>query len=96
MSSVKREMSDTLNLMRAAPIYGQIIRIFIGESSEPYLGDALRYLQVTQEGQRDGLPTYANVFATEHKGEVFRLRAASTSRSGLLVTETPRSDNFLS
>ena len=36
----------------------------------PYTGDALRYLRVTQEGQQWVANLYANVFATEHRGQI--------------------------
>ncbi|MGB7454405.1 MAG: metal-dependent phosphohydrolase, partial [Pseudolabrys sp.] len=36
----------------------------------PYIGDALRYLRVTQEGQQWVANLYANVFATEHIGQI--------------------------
>ena len=36
----------------------------------PYIGDALRYLRVTQEGQQWVANLYANVFATEHRGQI--------------------------
>jgi hypothetical protein len=37
---------------------------------EPYIGDALHCLQVTQEGQQWIANLYANVFATEHSGRL--------------------------
>jgi len=36
----------------------------------PYIGDALRYLRITQEGQQWVANLYANVFATEHRGQI--------------------------
>jgi hypothetical protein len=36
----------------------------------PYIGDALRYLRVTQEGQQWLANLYANVFSTEHTGQL--------------------------
>jgi len=38
----------------------------------PYIGDALRYLQVTQEGQQWIANLYANVFSMEHRGKLSR------------------------
>jgi hypothetical protein len=35
----------------------------------PYIGDALRYLRVTQEGKTWIANLYANVFSMEHKGQ---------------------------
>jgi hypothetical protein len=39
---------------------------FFWKMVEPYIGDALRCLQVTQEGQQWIANLYANVFSTEH------------------------------
>jgi hypothetical protein len=36
----------------------------------PYIGDALRYLRVTQEGKLWIANLYANVFSTEHSGQI--------------------------
>jgi hypothetical protein len=33
----------------------------------PYIGDALRYLQVTQDGKLWTANLYANVFSIEHR-----------------------------
>jgi hypothetical protein len=38
----------------------------------PYIGDALRYLRVTQEGQQWISNLYANVFSMEHRGQLSR------------------------
>ena len=35
----------------------------------PYIGDALRYLQITQEGKQWASNLYANVFSMEHRGQ---------------------------
>jgi hypothetical protein len=43
---------------------------FFWKAVLPYIGDALRYLQVTQEGKLWIANLYANVFAMEHKGSV--------------------------
>ena len=39
---------------------------FFWKSVHPYIGDALRYLKLTHEGQRWLANLYAQVFATEH------------------------------
>ena len=36
----------------------------------PYIGDALRYLRVTQEGKQWIANLYAHVFSEEHRGAV--------------------------
>ena len=38
----------------------------------PYIGDALRYLRVTQEGQQWIANLYANVFSIEHRSQLLR------------------------
>jgi hypothetical protein len=43
---------------------------------QPYIGDALRYLRVTQEGQQWIANLYAHVFSIEHRSELSRCRAA--------------------
>ena len=62
-------MSDLLKYNSAADLranypqfYWQVVR--------PYIGDALRYLRVTQEGKQWIANLYANVFSTEHGGQV--------------------------
>jgi len=40
---------------------------FFWKTVRPYIGDALRYLRVTQEGQQWIANLYANVFAMEHR-----------------------------
>jgi hypothetical protein len=42
---------------------------FFWESVRPYIGDALRYLRVTQEGKQWIANLYAHVFSVEHRGE---------------------------
>jgi hypothetical protein len=39
---------------------------------QPYIGDALRYLRVTQEGQQWIANLYAHVFSIEHRSELSR------------------------
>ena len=43
---------------------------FFWKTVRPYIADALRYLQVTQEGQQWIANLYANVFSMEHRGQV--------------------------
>jgi hypothetical protein len=43
---------------------------FFWNAVRPFVLDALRHLKVTQEGQQWIANLYANVFSTEHKGEV--------------------------
>jgi hypothetical protein len=43
---------------------------FFWKKARPYIGDALRYLQVTQEGQQWIANLYANVFSMEHRGQL--------------------------
>ena len=45
---------------------------FFWKTVRPYIGDALRYLRVTQEGQQWIANLYANVFAMEHRGHLLR------------------------
>ena len=35
----------------------------------PYIGDALRYLRITQEGKQWESNLYANVFSMEHRSQ---------------------------
>jgi hypothetical protein len=42
---------------------------FFWNEVRPYIGDALKYLRVTQEGKQWVANLYANVFSIEHKGE---------------------------
>src|SRR6202158_5359224 len=41
---------------------------FFWQAVRPYIGDALRYLQVTQEGKQWIANLYAHVFSEEHRG----------------------------
>jgi hypothetical protein len=43
---------------------------FFWEKVRPYIGDALRYLRVTQEGQQWIANLYAHVFSMEHRGQL--------------------------
>jgi hypothetical protein len=48
---------------------------FFWKVVEPYIRDALRCLRVTQEGQQWIANLYANVFSTEHSGQLYDVRA---------------------
>ena len=52
-------------------IVALIVNAFIGAKIRPYIGDALRYLRVTQEGQWIA-NLYANVFSIEHRSQLLR------------------------
>jgi hypothetical protein len=43
---------------------------FFWQAVRPYIGDALRYLQVTQEGKQWIANLYAHVFSEEHRGAI--------------------------
>ena len=45
---------------------------FFWKKVRPYIGDALRYLRVTQEGQQWIANLYANVFSIEHRSQLLR------------------------
>jgi hypothetical protein len=45
---------------------------FFWKTVRPYIGDALRYLRVTQEGQQWIANLYANVFSVEHRSQLLR------------------------
>jgi hypothetical protein len=45
---------------------------FFWNTVRPYIGDALRYLRVTQEGQQWIANLYAHVFSIEHRSELSR------------------------
>jgi hypothetical protein len=75
---------DFPGLLRAADLIGQLADInydsvadlranypdFFWKTVRPYIGDALRYLRVTQEGQQWIANLYANVFSMEHRGQL--------------------------
>ena len=42
---------------------------FFWKMVRPYIGDALRYLQISQEGKQWASNLYANVFSMEHRGQ---------------------------
>jgi hypothetical protein len=45
---------------------------FFWKKVRPYIGDALRYFRVTQEGQQWIENLYANVFSVEHRNQLPR------------------------
>jgi len=45
---------------------------FFWKTVRPYIGDALRYLRVTQEGQQWIANLYAHVFSMEHRAQLLR------------------------
>ena len=45
---------------------------FFWKAVRPYIGDALRHLRVTQEGQQWIANLYAHVFSMEHRSELSR------------------------
>ena len=49
-------------------IYGQRTLLSSGKAVCPYIGDALRYLRVTQDGKQWIANLYAHVFSEEHRG----------------------------
>jgi hypothetical protein len=42
---------------------------FLWKTVRPYIGDALQYLRITQEGKQWTSNLYANVFSMEHRGQ---------------------------
>ncbi len=62
-------MSNKLNYNSAADLRENYPHFF-WQSVQPYIGDALRYLRVTQDGQQWIANLYANVFSTEHTGQI--------------------------
>jgi hypothetical protein len=62
-------MSDKLKYESAADLRANYPHFF-WKTVRSYIGDALRYLKVTQEGQQWIANLYANVFSTEHKGQI--------------------------
>jgi len=61
--------SKTLKYSSAADLRANYPQFF-WKAVKPYIVDALQYLRVTQEGQQWVANLYANVFATEHKGQI--------------------------
>jgi hypothetical protein len=42
---------------------------FFWKTVRPYIGDALRYLRIAQEGKQGISNLYANVFSMEHRSQ---------------------------
>ena len=62
-------MADELKYKTAADLRANYPQFF-WQVVKPYIGDALRYLKVTQEGKLWIANLYANVFSMEHRGQV--------------------------
>ena len=62
-------MSEILKYSSAADLRANYPHFF-WQVVRPYIEDALRYLRVTQEGQMWIATLYANVFSTEHRGQI--------------------------
>src|SRR5262249_41969978 len=62
-------MSDKLKYRSAADLRANYPNFF-WQVVRPYIEHALRYLRVTQEGQMWIAALYANVFSTEHRGQI--------------------------
>lgn len=62
-------MADVLKYPTAAELRANYPQFF-WQVVKPYIGDALRYLKVTQEGKLWIANLYANVFSMEHKGQI--------------------------
>ena len=58
---------------------------FFWQAVRPYIGDALRYLRVTQEGKQWISNLYAHVFSEEHRGEFRRTEAGFQSSASQLT-----------
>jgi hypothetical protein len=62
-------MAETLKYTSAADLRAAYPQFF-WKVVRPYIGDALKYLRVTQDGQLWIANLYANVFSTEHQGNL--------------------------
>ena len=62
-------MADELKYATAADLRANYPQFF-WQVVKPFIGDALRYLKVTQEGKLWIANLYANVFSMEHRGQV--------------------------
>jgi hypothetical protein len=62
-------MSNRLNYNGVADLRANYPDFF-WEKVQPYIGDALRYLRTTQEGQQWIANLYAHVFSMEHRGQL--------------------------
>jgi hypothetical protein len=59
-------MSDKLGYKSVADLRDNYPDFFC-QKVRPYIGDALRYLRITQEGKQWVANLYANVFSMEHR-----------------------------
>ena len=64
-------MSDKLRYNSIADLRANYPDLF-WKTVRPYIGDALRYLRVTQEGQQWITNLNANVFSMEHRSQLLR------------------------
>jgi hypothetical protein len=62
-------MSEKLKYKSAADLRANYPHFF-WQVVQPFIGDALRHLRVTQNGQQWIANLYANVFSTEHVGQI--------------------------
>jgi hypothetical protein len=62
-------MADVLKYKTAADLRANYPKFF-WQVVRPYIGDALRYLKVTQDGKAWIANLYANVFTMEHRGQI--------------------------
>jgi hypothetical protein len=62
-------MTNTLKYNGAADLRANYPDFF-WKKVRPYIGDALRYLRVTQEGQQWIANLYAHAFSMEHRGQL--------------------------
>jgi hypothetical protein len=61
--------ADKLKYKTAADLRANYPQFF-WQTVKPYIGDALRYLKVTQEGKLWIANLYAHVFSMEHRGQI--------------------------
>jgi hypothetical protein len=64
-------MSNRLNYNGVADLRANYPDFF-WTKVRPYIGDALRYLRITQEGRQWIANLYAHVFSIEHRGQLLR------------------------
>jgi len=62
-------MAEVLKYKTAADLRANYPQFF-WQVVKPYIGDALRYLKVTQEGKLWIANLYAHVFSMEHRGQI--------------------------
>jgi hypothetical protein len=82
-------MSNKLNYNGVADLRANYPDFF-WKKVRPYIGDALRYLRITQEGQQWIANLYAHVFSMEHRGQpshAFIVEYAALSQSVIQLTK---------